>query len=75
MTRRWRSDPYFEEYVQQFYEAVAIPDRTTRDAQIRRLMASFKQHRVEPAIRKKEAKAAKKKVVADASPRLAHPSG
>lgn len=72
MTRRWQSDPYFEKYVQQFYEAVAITDRGTRDAEIRRLMASFKKRRIEPATRKKAARVAKK-VTVKPSPRHANP--
>ena len=39
MTRRWQNDPAFEKQVHQFYEAVAIPDRASRDAEIRRVLA------------------------------------
>ncbi len=63
MTRRWQNDPAFEKQVHQFYEAVAIGDRTTRDAEIRRLLASFKKQRLQPAARKKAAPGTKKKKV------------
>lgn len=62
MTRRWQNDPAFEKQVHQFYEAVAIPDRTTRDAEIRRLLASFKKQRSQPAVRRNAIPGAKKKV-------------
>ncbi len=69
MTRRWQNDPAFEKQVHQFYEAVAIPDRATRDAEIRRLLASFKKQRSQPAARRKAAPGAKKKVA------VSNPSG
>ncbi len=69
MSRRWQSDPYFEKYVHQFYEAVAIPDRTKRDAEIRRLMATFKRHKVNLSSIKKLDLAARK-VNGVASPKI-----
>ena len=62
MTRRWQTDPYFEKYVQKFYTAVAIPDRSLRDAEIRRLMADFKKRKIETSTAPNLAPARSKKV-------------